>query len=219
MDLKTIKISEGLAEIYGAMLGDGCLSQYFSNYDKRERYCLLLTGHTHDEPYYKNTIRPIFIKEFGTKGSIRFRKNENTVMFVTYIKKIFTFFEKLGFPVGKKYIYLRIPEIIFSKDKLAVACIRGIFDTDGSVYRRYSKQYKNHAKFYNNYQVIQFKLIGPKIIEQIKNILNRINIKTTKIGRYKNSFVLRITDQKEIHKFMNLIKPSNNWHIERYLKT
>lgn len=212
------KISEGLAEVYGAMLGDGCLSQYFSNYDKRERYCTLLTGHTHDEPYYRRTIQPIFIKEFRVQGGIRFRKKSNAIVFNIYRKEIFDFFKELGFPVGKKYNHLVIPKTMFLDNKLATACIRGIFDTDGSIYKRYSKQYKNHFRFYD-YYVIQFKLISPKVIEQIKDILNRIGIKTTKIGKSNNSFVLRVTDQKEIHKFINLVKPNNYWHIERYLKT
>lgn len=71
----------------------------------------------------------------------------------------------------------------------------------------------------DNYCVIQFKLISPKVIEQIKDILNRFGVKTTKIGKSSNSFVLRVTDQKEVHKFISLIKPNNPWNIERYLKT
>lgn len=211
------KINEGLAEVYGAMLGDGCLSQYFSKCEKREKHCSLLTGHTHDEPYYRKIIQPIFIREFGIGGCIRFREKVNAVRFETCNKKVFIFFKELGFPVGEKGNRLRIPEVILFDDKLAIACVRGIFDTDGSVYKRYSKQYKKHTRFYN-YNVIQFKLICYKIIEQIKYILNKVNIKTTKISEYKNSFTLRITDQKEIYKFMNLVKPNNNWHIERYLK-
>ena len=57
----------------------------------------------------------------------------------------------------------------------------------------------------------------PDTAYSIKQILEKNSIKTTKIGRDKKSFVLRITDQKEIHKFMKTIKPHNKYHIERYL--
>jgi hypothetical protein len=211
-----IEISEGLAEFYGAMIGDGCLSKYFARYDQRWRFCLLLTGHTHDGHYYKEILRPIFIEEFGTKGYIQFRSKDNVVRFLTLSKRIFKFFEGMDFPVGKKE-NLRIPSQMFSSESTSLACVRGIFDTDGSVYRRYSKKYKKHARLYN-YLVVQFKMNSVEVIRQIKSILERNNIKTNNIIRDGKSFVLRITEQKGIHKFMELIKPSNKHHIERYLK-
>jgi DNA-binding transcriptional regulator WhiA len=210
-------MNEGLAELYGAMIGDGCLSQYYSNYDKRQRYCLLLTGHTHDEPYYRKTIRAISIKAFGTKGCIRFRKKDNTVRFEILKKTIFDFIRNFGFPIGLKN-NLNIPNKILSKNRLSLACVRGIFDTDGSIYKRYSKKYKNHVRLYD-YQVIQFKLKSEQIIKQIKGILNKNNIRTTRIGASMNTFVVRITDQKEIKKFMETVRPSNHYHTERYLNS
>ena len=95
INLKNIKISEGLAEFYGAMIGDGCLSKYYANYDKRDKFCVLLTGHTHDEPYYREAIRPIFFEEFGINGCIRFKKKDNVVRFETTTKRIFDFLKKL----------------------------------------------------------------------------------------------------------------------------
>lgn len=211
-----MEINEGLAEYYGAMIGDGCLSRYFANYDKRWKHCVLMTGHTHDEPYYKKNLQKISIKDFNVKGYIRFRKDQNVTRFEIYDKGVFNFFKNLGFPIGlKKKLF--IPKKILGSQKLSIACVRGIFDTDGSIYSRYSKKYKNHTKLYNYYKVIQFRLISKKIIKQIKEILNENNIYTTKIGIDKNSFVLRITHQEEIHKFMRIVKPSNNYHMERYL--
>jgi len=215
LNFENIEVNEGLAEYYGAMIGDGCLSKYFSTYDNRQRYCVLLTGHTHDEPYYRETIRPITLKEFGIKGCIRFRKDDNTVRFEILSKKVFDFFKLLGFPTGLK-LKLSIPHKILSNNILSLASVNGIFNTDGSIYARYSKQYKSHARLYN-YQVIQFKLKSEQIIKQIKNILNKNDIRTTKIGTIKNLFVLRITDQNEIHKFMQLVNPSNKYHTARYL--
>ena len=213
--MKSIKISKGLAEFYGAMMGDGCLSKYYSNYAKQDIFCILLTGHTHDDKYYEKTIRPIFKKEFGINGCIRYKKKDNVVRFETNSKRIFDFLHNMGFPIGLKG-NIKIPKNIFENNDLAICCIRGIFDTDGSIYKRYSKKYKNHAKKYD-YKNIQFKMSSKNIIYQIKDILNRNNIITSNIRKNKETFVLMIHRQDHIEKFFKLIKPSNPHYIERYL--
>ncbi|MAG91650.1 hypothetical protein CMO83_03165 [Candidatus Woesearchaeota archaeon] len=215
LNLNKNKISEDLAELYGAMLGDGCLSKYFANFDKRYKFCTLITGHYHDEQYYREILQPILFKEFGIKGCIRLRKDSKVVRFETTYKKVFDFFVGFGFPIGKKNV-ISIPNMIKVNNILSLACIRGIFDTDGSIYKRYSKKYDNHNKLYNHL-VIQFKMNSLQIITAIKDILEKNYIKTTKMGKAGNAFVLRLTDQESIHKFMKTIRPSNPYHTQRYL--
>lgn len=211
----SLKLNASLSEVYGALIGDGCLSKYSRKDRPSKQKIVLYTGHLkNDTPYYKNTIKPIFIKKFNTTGYLYERKKYNCVRYITYNKEAFNFFLDLGFPVGKKR-NLKIPKEICSNNKYALACTRGIFDTDGTIYRRYSKKYKNHKQKYNHL-VIQIKLNSKEVIEQIKDILERNKINTTKIGRYKNSFVLRITNQKHIHNFFKIIKPSNKYHLLRY---
>lgn len=206
-----------LSEAYGALIGDGCLSTYYSNYKKKQKYLLLYTGHTHDFDYYKQIIQPIFIKEFGLNGSIfhRSKNRGNCLDYWVYSKNVFKWFKDIGFPVGKKLI-LNIPKMIMKDNELAIACVRGIFNTDGSIYPRYSKQYSMHAKKYN-YLNIEFKMNSFEVISQIKEILERNNIRTSKIRKNKKSAVLNIHDQKHIKLFFDLIKPSNPYHRERFL--
>jgi len=214
--MNLIKINEGLAEIYGALIGDGCLSQYPTKDRNNPKKVILFTGHlSHDFDYYVKIIRPIFIKEFNTKGYIYKREKYNCIRYVLSNNVAFEFFKKSGFPIGKK-LKLGIPRSILLENKKSISCVRGIFDTDGSIYQRYSKKYKNHAKHYN-YHVIQFKMNSKEVIKQIKLILENNNIKTNKIIKDKKCYVLRITNQKEIDKFMQLIKPNNRYHRERYL--
>ena len=216
MNSTKINISESLAEVYGALIGDGCLSQYPIRESNNLKRVILFTGHlSHDFDYYVKIIRPVFIKEFNAKGYIQKREKYNCVRYVLSNGVAFEFFKKLGFSIGKK-LKLEIPKLILLNNKKSISCIRGIFDTDGSIYQRYSKKYKNHAKHYN-YHVIQFKMNSKKVIEQIKFILEKNNIKTNKIIKDKKCSVLRITDQKEVDKFMQLIKPNNRYHKERYL--
>lgn len=208
-------INSDFAELFGAMIGDGCLSKYYSNYDNRFKYCVLITGHTHDELYFRNTIRPIFKKLFGINGCIRFKKSDNVTRFETISKRIFDNFVKFGFPVGlKKSLF--IPQEILQTNDYALSCVRGIFDTDGSIYFRYSKQYSGHTKRYD-YKNIEFKMNSYEVINSIKNILCDNGITTTNIRKNKNSFVLKITNQKSVFKFREMVRPNNPYHIERFL--
>ncbi|MFC1769385.1 LAGLIDADG family homing endonuclease, partial [Nanoarchaeota archaeon] len=129
--------------------------------------------------------------------------------------KVFNFFKYHGFPIGKKR-YISIPSSILSNTKYSIACVRGIFNTDGSIYSRYSKKYDNHAKHYILMN-IEIKMTNKYIIYQIKSILDSLMIKTNNIRKNKESYVLKITHQFHIKKFMDIIQPSNKYHVERYL--
>jgi len=131
-------------------------------------------------------------------------------------KQVFDYFSSLKFPVGKKK-ELFIPEIIWLDKNYSVACLRGIFNTDGSIYKRYSKKYTGHSRIYDHF-VIQFKMNSEKTIQQVKEILHRLEIKTTKISKSENSYLVRITNQKGIGDFMRVVCP-NRYHVERYLNT
>ncbi len=210
-----MEITEELSELFGALLGDGCLSQYKRKGRKTQVYCTLFTGHTHDLPYYENTLNPILIKYFSVNGRIRKRKGIECIILIVTAKHIFDYLNRMGCPIGTKS-NLYIPKQIFNDNTLAISCVRGIFDTDGTIYNRYSKQYSNHPKFYL-YKVVQIKMKEPLLIKQIGEILNRNGISTTKIGLSNNSSVIRVTNQESVSKFFSTIKPSNKYHVERYL--
>lgn len=209
-------INEEIAEFYGALSGDGCLSTYYSNYDKRQRSCIVFTGHTHDKKYYEKTIQPIFIKYFGTKGNIKIVKNANAIRFVSYNKKAFNFFKSLNFPIGLK-TKLLIPQEIIKNKIFSIAYVRGVFDTDGSIYSRYSKKYNKHSKIYD-YKNIQFKMNSLSVIKFARDTLIKNQIKVSKIKKDNKAFVFRIHDQNSIKRFFKIFKPNNKYHTGRFLK-
>ncbi len=209
-------VTKGLAELYGALLGDGCLSKYYATYDKRTRYCVQLTGHIHDRHYYEAILKPIIQSKFGISGTIRQRAGTNAIIYDIYSRTAFDLFHSFGMPIGKKKD-LRIPEEILAHKQLTAACICGIFNTDGSIYRRYSKKYAKHTMIYKHL-VVQFKMNALTLIKQIKTFLSENGIITNKIIRDRDAFVLRITDQISIKRFMLLINTLHKYHMERYLK-
>ena len=209
-------MNEARAELYGALLGDGCLCKHFSKRDIAYRYIVQYTGHIRETHYYTEIIRPLYEREFGLSGYIYQRKKYNATIYTILNRKVFDYFRSEGFPQGKKN-NISIPESILTHNEFSIACVRGIFDTDGSIYRRYSKQYEGHTRVYD-YKVIQIKMNSEEVIHQIKAILYRNGILSNSIIKDKKCSVLRITKQAEIAKFFNMISPRNQHHIERYLK-
>jgi len=210
------RMNEQIAEITGALIGDGCLSEYHSKSEGRIRRQALFTGHlVHDKPYYVKRLRPLIKISFNTQGYLQERPSFNCIRLVLG-SGVFDFFKSLGLPVGKKE-NLSIPPKIMQNPLFAVPCVRGIFDTDGTIYRRYSKAYQGHGRIYDHL-VIQIKMKAPIVIKQIKSILERQGIKSNKIIFDRDYPVLRITSQSHINKFFEIVSPQNNYHRERYLK-
>ena len=138
-------MNENLAEFVGAMIGDGCLT-IARRQGKKDQELALLTGHIrNDFEYYTRIIRPIIRENFGVEGYLKRRVKDNCIELIMS-KSIHQFLRGLDFPIGVKYDNLQIPKSIFGDKRLAKACLRGIFDTDGSIYRRYSKPYNKQKK-------------------------------------------------------------------------
>lgn len=209
-----VEVTSEFCEFYGAMLGDGCIGIY--QYGNRlPRHTVLLTGSMYDRDYYVFKIIPILNKLYGDCFWLRKKSNANALLLRSYQKTPYICLRKFGFPTGKKH-NLIIPPCFFQNTQYVKACIRGIFDTDGSVYLRYSKKYKNHAKHYM-YMNVQFKMTSPFLLRQIEVFLTTLGIVCNNRYRDGTSTVLRITDQKSVHRFFALIEPSNFHHQKRYL--
>jgi len=215
-----IIMNEDLAEVVGAFIGDGCLSRYYIKNREKWQEVILFTGSWQkDSPYYKKIIQNIITKEFKLKCELYHRLDDDTVRFRTYDKGFISFLLKMGFKFGPKAHNVKIPDIILSKDSLLKGCIRGIFNTDGTIYQRYSKKYSGHPKHYANYKVVQFKSKSLKLMRQIRTILLKLEFMPNKIikdGKNSNCYVCRLTSQKDIEVFDNEINTTHQYHMDRY---
>ena len=212
-----MELNEDLAEVVGTFIGDGCISN-FRDRQVTRRLVMFTGSYENDTPYYVEKIKPIIKKWLHYERKLYHRKDDNTIRYVIYSKGVIDFFKELGLPTGKKEDKIEIPKQILEHEKLALACVRGIFNTDGSVYSRYSKKYDGHARVYRNYAVIQFKMINHKVINQIKKILENQAIKVNRITKVNNCSVIRITDQSSIKIFVEKIGFTHTYHERRYLK-
>ena len=119
----------------------------------------------------------------------------------------------LDLPLGKK-INISIPKMFFTKRDFLISVIRGIFDTDGTLYIEH-----RNSRLYPR---IEIRNISKILVEQLKRILLKIGFRATSYTCYRkepnwnNIHVLSVRGDKMIKKWFNEIQPSNNKHIKKY---
>lgn len=207
-----------LAELTGILIGDGCLSKYYANYDKRWRHEIAFTGNNDEFDYYQSFVQPTFKKYFGTKGRL-FIRSDNSTRFHILSKVAFDFFSDLGIPIGEKSHSVFMPRRIMSDKELFLPCLRGVWDTDGSIYQRYPNQCKNHPRHYSDLRSMHLGMSSRAIIEDVKECLARLSINSSQITKdnrgNSGTFRLFISDQTEIAKYIETVGFRNSHHLNR----
>ena len=195
-----------LAEIVGIMLGDGNL--YL---DKLFKFHTIVCFHKKETPYL-NHVKNLFERYFYPyKFRIQELEYENFLMNVS--KCIGRVLILVGIKEGNKVKNkVEIPNWVFGNKKFIISFLRGIFDTDGCVYRKY-----------DNYVQIQFKFACYPLIKSVKEALIKLDYNPTKIQEGNSSkggidWKFYLSRQKEISRFFSEIKPSNVKHTIRFNK-
>ena len=117
----------------------------------------------------------------------------------------------IGIKAGNKIKNkVSLPKWVFSKRKFLQSALRGLFDTDGSVYRKY-----------DNYAQICFKFASYTLIQSLREVLIKLNFNPTKIQINHSSkggpqWKFYLSRQGEIYRFFSEIKPANDKHVKRF---
>jgi hypothetical protein len=179
------------AEFWGIMMGDGCI------YSGLQGFCI--TGHKNlEKDYYHIYLKKLIEKLFSASPGIWTVKDSNTIRCYFYSKRISSFLTNLGFPVGKKKD-LSIP-LFFNKEKLIAYCIRGLFDTDGSL--------SGHP---NAKIMIHLSITDSKLKNSIDDSLKKFGIKTS-----LSSKSIYIYGKERVSKFIKVIGSSNPKNLYKY---
>jgi len=203
--LKEIKIpqrSEELAELWGILLGDGHI-QKTRGY-KLGTYNINITGHAIlDKEYLLNFVKPLGEKLFGISGRYYFFKNRKALQVIFDSRALVDFFEKEGFKSGDKIRnQSTIPSWINENPKFLAACLRGLYDTDGSFYKLTNQ---------NSFQ-IELTNHDNALLQDARKGLVSLSIGVSKIiGNRK--YV--ITKKSEIAKFYKLVGFHNSKHLNK----
>jgi len=189
---KSIDFDENLAELVGILLGDG--SFYVTNANaeldiafnqKEEDYC----------KFVENLIGQIINtnitkKREKTRNCIHLRISRR----VDTLKLLEVSLSKSGNKIKNQ---VTIPHWVWNNKNFLRACIRGLIDTDGSIYRL-----KPH---WPNLWQLSFKNNNKRLLKDAHEAFVKLGFHPSKI--FGNRFVL--TRQKEIDKYFKEIRSNN----------
>ncbi len=196
---------EKLAEFVGIMLGDGNI--FSKVYPDTIINLIKVAGNPKTErSYLLHFIKPLIESLFNLKVSVYMNKKGNEMFLAVHGKNVVKFVEEIGLPRGNKIKNrIPIPSWIFENNHYLKACIRGLIDTDGSIY-----PLKPH---YPNLLQICFKNRNQKLLEDARTAFQKLGYHPSKITWNK----IYLTQQAEIDRYVTEIGFSNPHHLRRYL--
>ena len=205
--------SEDLAEFYGIMLGDGNsyrINYYNSRTDKRSTHTIKIVGDSRfDRKYFLEYVKPLIEKLFEITVRVgKFKPKENFVnsknaMFLeSHGKELIGFLERKGFKPGNKIKNkLGIPDWIKKNSAFLNVCLRGLYDTDGSIYKLTNQ---------NSHQIC-FTNVNKILLNDVRDSLLNGGINCSKISKKD----IYITKKSELRKFLKQIGFSNDRHLKK----
>ena len=194
---------ENFLELFGALMGDGCISEFILNNKKFK--VIRLDGHSeNDYNYFDAVLKDLIFEVFDKKVEVKFRSDSKSIHIYFQSKKIFDFLKSIGFPVGVKDD-LKIPLLIsgLGWEKIKYL-IRGLIDTDGCVHFT-----KNNSKI-NWYPSIELRSYSKMLLDQIFDILTRKGFKAYLRGTH-----LILYGKTNLMKWMSDIGFKNLNHISK----
>jgi hypothetical protein len=191
-----------LSEMCGIILGDGNLNFNIG---------LTITLNRIDESDYVDYVSKLMTKIFHKTPSYIPSKVSKGIQLIIYGKEIVEELESFGLIEGNKVLHqVSVPKIITNSRNLVICCLRGLFDTDGSIY------VLKRAKHIQ----IDFTNSSKPLVEDFKNMCNILNIETTKIYEDKRTdvkFYIKISKKIHIRKFIEIIKPKKWIYRRNYI--
>lgn len=205
------KLSAFECELIGAIIGDGRI------HEKPPKYYIGLTGHTETDKDYFKVLSNLINATWQKNPQIKVRRGGLRLRF--YSKKIVerlvnTF--KLPYNFGKCY-KVKIPRMIASDWDYTKHTIRGIIDTDGSVFTA-------NKPGSPNYPSIEITTTSKTLAEQLRKILIKQGFRVARIWSYKSKnskellYKVPLNGKVNLKKLVEEIGFSNPYKLNRVLK-
>jgi len=214
-----MKIDGDMAELLGIHIGDGCIS-------RNPRYSEYYLGGdiTEEKEYHDKWVsvlfnRKVMIPLYGK--NIRYKEHPKVGIYGFHIfdDKIVNFFNKLGIKSGTK-INIEIPKQIMERTQLSKRFLRGLFDTDGTIYFDKNRTAKNPI---NNVPVIKLGTVSKILAYQVLAMLSKLGLnprmkKPYQGKRDKNKvYTVLIYRRADIDFFIRKIGFKNPKHYTKWL--
>jgi hypothetical protein len=192
--------STEISELSGIMLGDGGISDYQ----------VIITLNSVDDSEYVLFVKNLIENLFGITPSLYYRKTASAVHIVVSRKGLVEFLvNTCGLVKGHKIKnQASIPDWIKNSTELEIACIRGLIDTDGSIFNH---RYYSKAKEYS-YKKLSFTSVSKPLLLSAYDILRKMEFNC----RLGSNHDLRIDSVSDMKKYFEVIGSHNPKHLKRY---
>lgn len=186
------------AEFIGTMMGDGGLSKY--------QACITL-HHIDDREYIDFVIKRIE-SLFKIQPGLYHVPKSSVFNIVISRTEVVNYLHSLGLPIGNKVRQqFDIPGWIKKNKEYSIACVRGLVDTDGSVF---THSYKVKGKWYH-YKKLGFCSRSQPLQYSVAKILTDLGMRARISG-----YDVRLDSIADMKKYFALVGSSNPKHLKRY---
>lgn len=186
--------NEELAEFFGMMLGDGHIQDYSSNRDEKyvTNYRVELCFNEKETEIIDRALK-LFSSVIGKDPSFHSNPNNKGAKLMVYSKDLVEILEELGLEPGNKTDnQVGVPGWIKEKTEFQIRCLKGLTDTDGTIYERAPGD-----------KVIQFKNASQPLLNDFKEMCEKQDISTSK-GGYRT---IQVAANDDVRRFIRLIQP------------
>jgi len=193
------KFSVELAEFIGIMLGDGGMS--------KTQLCITLHHKTDLE--YSRFVKILIKNLFNVTPAVYHLSKYSVNNIVVSRTELVKFLNTLGLPIGNKIRQkIDIPKWIKNNPKYTIACLRGLVDTDGCVFKH---TYQVNGKFYS-YNKLSFTTASALLRLSVFNVLKQFGLNP----RISQNRDVRLDSQSDMKKYFDLIGSHNPKHLKKY---
>ena len=203
----TIILDDDMAEFCGVLMGDGNL------WTNDRKYEITITGNPKDKGHLD------FIADYvirAVKPRVYYRIRGRGLRLTIYSKVFFLFLTNfVGFGFGSRKSCGAIPLRIAEFRSFRLRFIRGIFDTDGSVFT-------SDKRGVMDYPTIELTNENQDLLLSIRKILDAEGFKTTFRKSNSNTFKIAIHGNKMIWLWSNVVgssHPRKRLKMESIIKT
>ncbi|MBI3074876.1 MAG: hypothetical protein HYY92_01525 [Parcubacteria group bacterium] len=192
--------SKKLAEFVGIVLGDGGIAP-------RQ---VTITLHKHDDKEYGYYICKLIRPLFNVPVSVRPHPKDNATQYTVSRTELVRFCtNNLGLTMGNKVAHqVGVPRWVAENKTFRIACLRGLVDTDGSVFvHRYAVKGKEYA-----YKKLSFTNRSFPLLDFVFDTFKSLGLhpRQTKRGE------VRLDSKSDMCAYFLLVGSHNPKHLKRY---
>lgn len=193
-------LSSELAEFIGVLIGDGSIG----------RYQITVTLDMKTDVEYAQYVCNLASQLFSLQATTKLRESHGCIVLTLSSVELSEYLFSLGLPRGNKIVqHISIPQWILDNPEYIKPCLRGIFDTDGSVFQ---EVHKVRGVRYA-YSRAAFVSASIPLLEDVAKSLHLLGI-AAKV-RSKRVSIERFTD---IDKYFRIVGSSNPKHLRRFVE-